>query len=530
MHSVYTNKKSWWLASLISLIIISYTAFFCTPIYNNKEDVYVLYLLAGGFGDSPTYLLHFNHLVHPVIGSVLCFLFRQMPDFNWYSVALYAAMFISIHVSITIVLKRSTDIIKMVLIILTVLVFGNFFLLSATYSAASIMLTIAGLLFFFDAVIHKEISVAIMVKSITLIVVGSMFRLHTVVPLLILAMPFFLFYWKNYARMLLIYGTALIVTVLSVHMAHRMYYGIKIDGWKQEDAYRQNVFRFYNRAAALDEPLVTDSFYTEYNLVKKGLISDENYLSENVLNTMLSSLKKKKVPDYFRNTDELTWFLINHKLECIVSIFLLGICVIHSTNRKQLFAGLITALLLVGGFAVYGKIPQYAVYGLLTGFFTFAIILIKKPPHKPVSTYYMSGAFLFMAWAFILMFKEGKRHYSQVEEFEAAYSEIQSRRDKLFISTGDFPIASFYVWNVPKQFPLHNYLDSEHFILNIQHGVYSRNNLQGINDPAFINRVLWWGHDMDGVAEYFSKKLGYIVKTTAPLPAFKHGVVRLIEK
>ena len=62
-------------ASLFTLFLFMLFLFLVKPIYDTGEDVYILYLLSGGFGNSPTELLHYNHGLHPYLGYLLKTLF-----------------------------------------------------------------------------------------------------------------------------------------------------------------------------------------------------------------------------------------------------------------------------------------------------------------------------------------------------------------------------------------------------------------------------------------------------------------------
>src|ERR1700730_5022605 len=86
-------------AGIISFVAC-FTLFFLilfvgSPIYNSGDDVYLLYLLDGGFGGGPTNLLHYSSGLHPWLGWVIKTLFTMVPGINWYSVLLYLLHFIS---------------------------------------------------------------------------------------------------------------------------------------------------------------------------------------------------------------------------------------------------------------------------------------------------------------------------------------------------------------------------------------------------------------------------------------------------
>jgi len=58
-------------ASLFNLLLFLVFLFLIKPIYDIEVEVYVLYLLSGGFGNSPTKYLHYDQGMDPYPGYLL---------------------------------------------------------------------------------------------------------------------------------------------------------------------------------------------------------------------------------------------------------------------------------------------------------------------------------------------------------------------------------------------------------------------------------------------------------------------------
>src|ERR1700709_146898 len=95
------------ISVLINLVLFSLVLAFSFPIFNSGDDVYLLYLSCGGFGETPTELLHYHYGMHPYIGWLLKNLFTRWPDFNWYTAMLYLFHFVACAVLLMQLLKKN---------------------------------------------------------------------------------------------------------------------------------------------------------------------------------------------------------------------------------------------------------------------------------------------------------------------------------------------------------------------------------------------------------------------------------------
>ena len=92
---VKTITHKWITSFLIVFLSFVPVCLFLFPIFNSGDDVFLLYTLAGGYGEAPTNLLHYNHVWHPLLGWVMKSLFESIPFVNWYTVLLMGLQFVS---------------------------------------------------------------------------------------------------------------------------------------------------------------------------------------------------------------------------------------------------------------------------------------------------------------------------------------------------------------------------------------------------------------------------------------------------
>ena len=69
-------KNKWVAAFCIVFLSFLMVNVFLFPLFNSGDDVFLMYTLAGGYGETPTNLLHYNHVWHPILGWVVKTLFE----------------------------------------------------------------------------------------------------------------------------------------------------------------------------------------------------------------------------------------------------------------------------------------------------------------------------------------------------------------------------------------------------------------------------------------------------------------------
>src|SRR6478609_1579100 len=113
------NYEQKLIASLLLHLALFFTfLFFVKPIYNTEEDVYILYMLSGSFGNPATFLLHYNHGIHPLLGVMIKNLFELTSVVNWYSIILLFFHYLSCSIIFFQLISKTQKIIFTLLYIL----------------------------------------------------------------------------------------------------------------------------------------------------------------------------------------------------------------------------------------------------------------------------------------------------------------------------------------------------------------------------------------------------------------------------
>ena len=136
---------------LINLVLFSIIVAVGFPIFNSGDDVYLMYLLGGGFGQPPTELLHYNHIMHPYMGLMIKNLFQQFPGFNWYTALLYLFHFISCVIVLWQWLRSNKF---TVAVISFAIIFSSIearFLLQPTFTNTALVTAVGAVLLLYDA-------------------------------------------------------------------------------------------------------------------------------------------------------------------------------------------------------------------------------------------------------------------------------------------------------------------------------------------------------------------------------------------
>src|SRR5688500_8973863 len=153
-HSNFGSKQIVALSLLLCFTSFFIILFFLYPTYHSADDNYLLYEMSGALGNGPTNLLHYNYTWHPYLTYLLKRLFQTFPGQNWYSICLYSLHFTSWFCLLTVILRRLSFKLALLLILLVFVVFEAQLLLRITYTNTSIILGIAALIYLGDKILQ----------------------------------------------------------------------------------------------------------------------------------------------------------------------------------------------------------------------------------------------------------------------------------------------------------------------------------------------------------------------------------------
>lgn len=498
-------QKPWLLAVALNLVLFSVFIILINPIYDTNEDVHMLYLLSGNFGSQPTELFHYNHILHPYLGLALKNLFRLTDNVNWYTIFLFLAHLISSCIIAFHILLNNQKTKAIIAWITLFIVFECKLLLTINFTNTSIILGCAGVILASHYQENKKITPLIF--GACLLIIASFFRIHTLIPVVGMSLPF-IFSPFTLKRAIPVTATLAITVsiILLFNQLHQSHYKSKIPGWQAQENYSQKIYLFYNNQH-LYRPYPNEKWYTEFNLIKNGLPIDTGFLSSEKLLAMNIDLKSKKNVATPAPATTKNWFWINNRLYFCTTFILL---LLAGIAKRNILRPIVSLALVIAGLTLLStnaKLPEYLIISCL---YLLGIFTLINPEKRELDNPFFKVAsfillFCMIIWGAVRMYKINKKNNEANDYFRSAHKEIAKHPDYLFIITGDrFPLQKFSVKDLPKNFPLPNFLNSEHFMHNIYTDAFKKFNISNTRDLPGNNNVLFWGKRVDALENYFT--------------------------
>ncbi len=515
-------------AALINLFIFSVILFFLHPVYNTEEDVYVLYHLSGAFGEPPTELLHYNNGLHPLLGMIVKNLFLLTGLVNWYSVLLLLAHYAACTIILLLIWREKPTILFFMACMVLFVVFEGWFLMELNFTNTSVVLGCTALLMIFTAHRQGKPIKWQLAAAVAVLLTASFFRIHVLLPVAGVALPFLLF--SPPAKAALINFATLVAAagiIFLFNQAQQSYYKAYIPGWQQEETYRQEIYSFYNNNH-LKEPAEGQQWATEYRLLRDGLPVDTGYLSGDKLRNMFADLNQpqKAAGDTAKNQKNWAW--TNNRVFFLAMVSLLPLFPFKKRNILVATGALGCMVLGLLYLHVNLKLPGYIFISCL---FMLGLLMVVSPGKTPAKrksaqTMIVGAMLLSVAWGCVRLYKINQINTAGNQRFKSAYAEIAANPSKLFVIAGDgFPLQKFYIFDNPGKWMLTNYMGSEHFLQNRHQAVLKRFGIANFDSVPHSDRILFWGKEALDLRAYFLQATGKSVSVSGPLNYFKQGAV-----
>jgi hypothetical protein len=468
-------------------------------------------MLAGGFGDPPTEMAHYNYGVHPILGWIAKSLFLINNQFNWYSLLLIAAHYVSCTVILTMVIRRKNILLAYLSYAVLFLVFEGHFMLFMDFTASSAVLGIAALLYLLVHAWERNLGLRQCIITAFLFLFASFYRIHSILPLLGIALPFFvLTVTKKEKWRSLIVVLASAIIVLSFNFIHRTWYTAKKADWPQEEAYRQSVYRFFNEASTMKVPAEGEKWYKEYSLVTKGMLMETSLLPVNRIDSMYHDLKKEGKVHWQVSSNWLKWFYINNRLFFAVLFFFV---LLYGWRRKVMAPALLSILLLILGFyflLIKYKGPTYILVSSMM-LISYALLLYNHEQYilqKKLRVGAMIILLFLVAWSIVRLDRTSKQNINFNWMFKIRYAEIAEHPKILFVGANGSYSNKFYVFDVPSKYPFHNYLHAESFLTGNYKFIIKRFGIEDLKGILPSHDVLIRGNISPEQKAYFEQIYG----------------------
>lgn len=534
MIRVSSIKYSFFTLFLIvaSLLLLFTTTF--TPLLNSGDDAFIMYTLAGGFGEEPTNLLHYNHGWHPWLGGLLSTLFSTWPGVNWYSITLLVLHCFGLSALLYTLLKAIKPAAGILLFLVIFLFIESRFLLSLNFTGTSIVTGTGALVLMVYQLNKQKVFSGLNVFAFFLLLLSGMLRLHVVILVMLLFIPFIISSLSK-KNILSVFSAYLLLGVflLLLNKAQENFYNDNIPGWKKQESFRQGLFYAYNRPKNPDVFKIVFKDSTEQELFFSSFLYDSAQFTPLRITEISTKITRKRWLNNKEDILGLYWFFIELRIYFLL-ILTFVIILAFSKQIGQIHRWLIpmiTVLFVYAYLFVFLKITTTIHLGLL--FVLLVQISIGFQGVTPVISFkwtrlFMGSVFiLLVGWMLSRLFKENEINKERRRNFSCVLTELNQNKDKLFIATDDsFPLGHFYLWDTPLQFPVSNLVYKDRMLTHTYLKTLKR---YGVND---LHKALRENTNLRlaGKKLLSLEKIFDGVRISEQMPDFKCMEVRKLER
>jgi len=467
-------RNNFGIAVLLNGFLFGLTLFFFTPAYNTDVDIYFLYTLSGGYGNVPSGLLHYSDIMHPLLSTGIAELFGVFPEFNWYSFILLSFHFVSCVTLFSAFLhyfKRSYAIWAFVIFFLFI---ESRLLLHFNYSSAALMGAMSGsvsLLLYFTY--HKE-GTSVYNRQFffysLLIFISGLIRIHYMALFGCFALWIALFFLRRnsfiqFFKIHFFLGLLLVI----FFQGQRYYFQKKIPGWKEEETMRKANIYFMNHPKK--------ETYTKHlgiEKVKQDLISISFLFDKKIFDAKsVKSFAEENTTTHYKlyapNSNFFYWLFMDIRVYLLLFSGII-ISLILNKSLKNLSRFIYISLFFIGtylGLLIFFKVTEVIYFAviasmLLTGLFSLSQISLAKFPSRPL----IFVSLLCSLWMLVRLTRINDSNKQAITYAREVIKELNEHKDILFIDAGSYFNFHLSIWDVPRQYPISNFIYNELFFSN----------------------------------------------------------------
>ncbi len=505
--------NDWQIAIGLALFCLLTSLVFFLPVINSDDDFFLMYQLGGGFGEAPSNLLHFDHVIHPWLGYILSRLFINIRGVNWYTWFFISCQFISwilIGRLLLLSFKRIT----------AILVFVLLFVLAGINSLQSLNMTSTTWLLSIAAMSWMVCQPRAFIFCFLILLLAGSIRMQ--IPLIVGTL-FLPLQWVKAKRLPwkpILFLAALTGILFLLNWVQKKQYAKNIPGWETAESRRQDLFYAFNRPRNLEK---ADSLIfinaIEKQVYDRVFFYDEGFPSKQRLAQI--SRASVRMRDLSQNDDfgALHWTWVAWRLYLLY--FLIAVLLAWRLNGiKDWLKNIWLPLLGIIGFYaflfIFLKFTEAFFMGIIL---MMAIQMTLLWPHKnsPEKNDWLTGLLFLlpMAWSLSRDISIDKQNHEGYRQFSCGAKEIAGEKQHLFISTGEgIPVKYFKYNELPAAFSLENYVFKERVLTESFSNSFKKYGITGslfqdltnpsliFTGPAFPQLTDW--ANKNGYSIYFS--------------------------
>jgi hypothetical protein len=532
-----TANNTWWkrkpllTAWAINSVLFAAVLLVGCPVYHSGDELNMLQTLSGGYGVPAAACLPFLHNMHYFLNVPLRYLFLHAPGINWFSLAMILAQYCSCIGFCYVLLCRKSMVVAIICYLAIFLVFEIWMVLYLHTSSTSMVCALAGLSLIWH---YFQISAArpvVLVCGILIMLTGALFRIHSVIPVIVVTAPFFLLLpgVRKILGALAAAGVFLLLVIVLINL-QQQYYNTHSAAWEQEERYRQAKYNYINYRTDTTKAVLAP-YPLEVRMVENLLLFDTTLPSIKTLNTIAPAARATMPATTFFSAVTWYWHFTNNRLY----LFALALCLLLFLFRRKeqlaMGAALIAGVGLISYLLISRKMPEFMIPGVLSSLCCFIILTgeykIANKRYKP----WLRGAgiVLLFSWAAWRCHKMNQHNEVSFQQFKLMHHELANQPDKLFISTGDGDLFSYYYcFADPRQYPFNNILFIDHPVTARMPYLSSQFGITTIRQAPLFNNVYFRGSEIPALLQYYQQVSGRTAMYTDTIPGFQHSTIRKI--
>lgn len=533
-------KYKWLTAFLITLFLFLLVNLFLFPLFNSGDDVFLMYTLAGGYGETPTNLLHYNHIWHPLLGWLVKTLFLVLPAINWYTVVLLFFQWCGWSVVLYFFLKSFRWKTSLVIFLITFFFFGIKMQLSLTFTSTAWILAAGSFLLLLNKVSTSFKKVDYFIIPILLVCAGLL-RLHVLLVQVILFIPIFLLYQRKAYKK---WGPVFIVVLVIVclfNIQHKAFYKRNIPNWEKQEKVRQSLFYAFNRP--LQSKNTFNSIFkdsTEQTFYFRQFFFDTNFISENRMAEIGHALVRPRDFKESEDVEGLYWFFIGSRVYIMlftICFFVIAVQKIFIVTFRRWVISTACVFGLLGYLFFFLKFTEPIYQGLWLLLFLYLILAVRNAGvihnlRRNKNAFSLLLFLLPIIWMAVQIYKKDSQNRKDNKIFKCFISEIQRHPDKLFVTTDDnIPFGSFYIWDSPSKLKARNIIYKDRVITYTYKNTLQQFSITDLMVSIYQNpNVLLLGSDFFELGNYYRDTKNINISLTENLSGYGCLRVRKVSK
>lgn len=501
-----------------------------TQVYNSDDDFFMLYTLAGGYGNKPTHILHYANGWNPFLFWPVSKLFALEPHFNWYSLLLLVLQLIAtINLAYTL-LNIFTKLIALVILTIFFLFFGSYLFQSLNVSNTSLILAISGCTSLLTVFLQSPRQTAFRFQKLIipflLLIISCMLRMHTFVfYAFLIVVSGLVMLPKREIRSLIIAFSILGAVLFGITLLHDLYYK-KIIPYSEAREKRRGSFFYIANHPLLSNDQDTGTTKIKNSLIRSWFIADTAFLKQSDVDYFIKKYKTDRMVIADQSSKSIFWMFVNGRIYFVFTGLLVLVFILLKAYKplKQWLILFLMVAAIFSALILFLKITVWIFIGLFSFLFLSAALALRNEQMKLNTQTYFALALLFLitAWAIKLIHSSDAKVQKSTLRTTALLNQIQRHPKALFISTVGFDDNGFYIWNTPSQYPLENLIHKEQFLTDSYQHTLTRFQITDLvkslpTDP----NVYLLGNIMPFYKEYYQVKFGWRVEREKP-DAFQH--------